>query len=73
MYIKLHDLVQDQLVMSTRFYLTPSRHCRMVANPHMNMVMLRSCARTWLSFSGQNREAKMKGRDIVPPRVIKAC
>ena len=73
MYIKLHDLVQDQLVMSTRFYLTPSRHCRMVANPHMNMVMLRSCARTWLSFSGQNREAKMKGRDRVPPTVIRAC
>ena len=64
--LNVHDLI-------VIIYLTPRKHCKTVATPHINMVMPSSCARTSCSSAGQSNAANMNGKDNEPPMHITAC
>lgn len=54
-------------------YRMPVVVCRIVAIPHMNMVIQRSLARASASSRAQIIPVKMKGMDSVLPKHNSAC
>lgn len=61
------------ICVTTHSYLTPRKHCKTVATPHINMVMLSSCARTSCSSTGHSSAVSINGRESEPPIHITAC